>query len=236
VTRRPAFHGTLLALVSAVAFGVTTPLVQRFGKGVGSFATAALLYAGAAVVGIATRSRGEADVKRVHAARIVAIAVLGAAVAPVLLAWGLARTSGTTASLMLNLEAVFTVVLARVLWAEHIGRRVAIAAALLAGGGALLVVDRGGEGTGSVLGLVAIAGACLAWAFDNALAKPLSALDPAAVVAYKGAIGAALSILAALIVRDTWPTFTNAIALLVVGATGLVFLSRDVRTLERRTA
>jgi drug/metabolite transporter (DMT)-like permease len=221
-TARPALRGTLLALVSAVAFGVTTPLVQRLGKGVGSFATAALLYAGAAMVGVATRSRGESGVKRVHLTRVVAVAVLGAGVAPVLLAWGLARTSGTAASLMLNLEAVFTIVLARILWGEHVGRRVAIAAALLASGGALLVVDRSGDAaaSASAIGLVAIAGASLAWAFDNALAKPLAALDPAAVVAHKGAIGAALSLAAALVLRDAWPTPLHALGLAVVGATG----------------
>jgi drug/metabolite transporter (DMT)-like permease len=202
---------------------VTTPLVQRLGRGVGSFATAALLYAGAAAVGFATRSAGEAPPRRAHLGRVVVIAVLGAGVAPVLLAWGLARTSGTAASLMLNLEAVFTVALARVLWGEHVGRLVAAAAGLLVVGGALLVVDRGRAGEGSAasaLGLLAIAGASLAWAFDNTLAKPLAALDPAAVVAQKGAIGAALSAGVALAARDAWPSPARALGLLVIGGAG----------------
>jgi hypothetical protein len=42
--------GGALALASAVAFGATTPFVQRFGEGVGPFTTAALLYTGAASV------------------------------------------------------------------------------------------------------------------------------------------------------------------------------------------
>jgi drug/metabolite transporter (DMT)-like permease len=228
VTARPAFRGTVLALVSAVAFGVTTPLVQRFGRGVGSFATAALLYGGAAIVGAATRSKSEARVERAHVARIVAVAIAGAGIAPALLAWGLGRTSGTTASLMLNLEAVFTVVLAKALWSEHVGRRVAIAVSLLAVGGALLVVDRAraSEGaSGAVLaastwGLAAIAGAALAWALDNALARPLSALDPSAIVASKGAIGAALSALVALVLREPWPGVGPMLGLVLVGATG----------------
>ncbi len=211
----------MLALASAVAFGVTTPLVQRLGKGVGSFATAALLYGGAAAVGALTRSRREAAPKRVHFARIAAVALLGAAVAPVLLAWGLARTSGAAASLMLNLEAVFTIALARVLWGEHVGRRVATAAMLLLVGGALLVLDRReGQGSGSAIGLLAIAGASLAWAGDNALARPLSALDPARIVAWKGALGAALSACVALAARDAWPSAGSALGLALIGATG----------------
>ena len=32
-------RGGLLALTAAVLFGISTPLVQRFGSGVGAFAT-----------------------------------------------------------------------------------------------------------------------------------------------------------------------------------------------------
>ena len=212
----------MLALVSAVAFGIATPLVQRFGHGVGSFATAALLYTGAALVGLVSQSRDEAKLRREHLRRIVAVAVLGAGLAPAALAWGLARTSGTAASLMLNLEAVFTLVLARLLYAEHVGRRVVVAAALLVAGGALLVFERSGSAGGAphVLGLAAVAAAALGWAMDNTLAKPLSELDPAAVVAAKGALGAMLSSCAALALGESWPAPLPMLGLVVVGATG----------------
>jgi drug/metabolite transporter (DMT)-like permease len=220
--RRPALRGTILALISALAFGIATPLVQRFGHGVGSFATAALLYAGAALVGLASRSRGEAQLRRVHLRRVLAIAILGAGLAPAALAWGLARTSGTAASLMLNLEAVFTIALARVIYKEHVGRRVAVAAALLVAGGALLVFDHGksDDGATRAIGLVAVAGASLGWALDNALAKPLSELDPAGVVAAKASVGAALSTCVALALAEPWPALLPLLGLVVVGATG----------------
>lgn len=231
---RPALKGTLLALLSALAFGLTTPLVQRFGKGAGSFATAALLYFGAAVVGLASRSRAEASVKPEHLGRVVTIAVLGAGVAPAALAWGLARTSGTAASLMLNLEAVFTIVLALVLYAEHVGRRVALAATLLVIGGALLVLDRRGDDRGAhVVGLVAVAVASLAWALDNALAKPLATLDPAAIVASKSVIGATLSAGVARAVGEPWPDAERAILLVVVGAMGYGLSLRLYLTAQR---
>jgi len=217
----PARAGTILALCSALAFGLATPLVQRFGHGVGSFATAALLYTGAAVVGLVTQSKAEARLRREHLRRIVWIAVLGAGLAPAALAWGLARTSGTAASLMLNLEAVFTIVLARLFYAEHVGRRVAGAAALIVAGGALLVFDRGEAGGAThVIGLVAVAFAALGWALDNTLAKPLAQVDPAAVVAAKGALGAMLSSCAALALGETWPEPLPLLGLVVVGAMG----------------
>lgn len=55
----PAARGAALALAAAVLFGISTPLVQRYGAGVGAFATAALLYAGAAVAGLALRQRAD---------------------------------------------------------------------------------------------------------------------------------------------------------------------------------
>jgi drug/metabolite transporter (DMT)-like permease len=173
------------------------------------------------VVGIFSRSRAEAALRREHLGRVVAVAVLGAGLAPAALAWGLGRSSGTAASLMLNLEAVFTLVLARLLYAEHVGRRVAAAAVLLAAGGGLLVFDRGGgAGASHVLGLLAVAAAALGWALDNALAKPLAELDPAAVVAAKAALGATLSACASLALGETWPLPLPMLGLVVVGGTG----------------
>jgi len=57
----PALRGGLLALLAATLFGISTPLVQRFGIGLGPFSTAALLYAGAAVVGALSRQHAEKE-------------------------------------------------------------------------------------------------------------------------------------------------------------------------------
>ena len=218
-----AVRGTLLALLSALAFGVTTPLVQRIVQrtGAGPFATAMALYLGAALVGFATRSRKEPPVTRIHLRRLLAVAVAGAVIAPALLAWGLRRTSGTSGSLMLNLEALFTIALARLFYKEHVGGRVLGAACILGAGGVILVFDRVHEGGGvSVLGLVAVGGAALGWAFDNALAKPLSTLDPSQVVGAKGALGATLSLVLALAFRDAFPSRLPLLGLVVLGGAG----------------
>ena len=37
--RNPVFAGTLLAALAAMAFGVTTPFIQRLGEDVGPFTT-----------------------------------------------------------------------------------------------------------------------------------------------------------------------------------------------------
>ena len=48
--RMPALQGGLLAVLSAVLFGLTTPLLKQVGEGVGPFTTAAWLYLGASAV------------------------------------------------------------------------------------------------------------------------------------------------------------------------------------------
>ena len=53
----------------------------------------------------------EAALRRSDLPRMLAMAGFGAVVGPVALAWGLQRTSGSSASLMLTCEAVFTAVL-----------------------------------------------------------------------------------------------------------------------------
>ena len=135
--RAPALAGGMLALLAAALFGLSTPLVQTLGRGLGPFATAALLYAGAAVAGALLRKPAarEARLTRSDVPRLASLAFFGAVVGPVALAWGLQRASGAGASLMLTLEALFTAVLARLLYGESMGRRVWLAMALLLVGG-----------------------------------------------------------------------------------------------------
>ena len=63
----PALKGGLLALLAALLFGVSTPLVQRWGAGLGAFTTVALLYGGSALVGIALRRPADQEA-RLHRA------------------------------------------------------------------------------------------------------------------------------------------------------------------------
>lgn len=218
----PALRGGFLALLAAVLFGVSTPLVQRFGLGIGSLTTAAVLYAGAALAGaLLRRSRErEARVQRGDAPRLIMMAVFGAVIGPVALAWGLQRTGGTSASLMLTLEAVFTAVLARMWYGETLGKRVTLAMSLLTLGGMLLVLDRAGSGPGQIAGLLAVAVATAAWGVDNSLSRALAERDPGQLVMFKSAIGAMATTTIAAAFGEPLPGARQALALVVIGAMG----------------
>lgn len=218
----PALRGGLLALLAAVLFGISTPLVQRFGAGTGAFGTAALLYAGAAAVGVLSRRRveREARVMRADLPRLFAMAALGAVLGPVALVWGLQHTSATSASLMLTLEALFTAVLARLLYRETMGRRVWTAMLLLVAGGVVLVLDQGRGGEAKMWGLLAVLLATAAWGVDNTLSRALAERDPGQVVLFKASLGAAATISLAVILGEPVPALAQALALLVTGASG----------------
>jgi drug/metabolite transporter (DMT)-like permease len=215
-------RGALMALLAAVFFGASTPLVQRFGAGVGAFTTAALLYAGAALVGALSRHGvdREARLARTDLPRLLAMAAFGAVIGPVALAWGLQRTSGTSASLMLTLEALFTALLAWRLYRETMDGRVWTAMLLLLAGGTVLILDQGRSGTAQLWGLIAVALATAAWGIDNTLSRALAERDPGQVVLVKALVGSAATVVLALVWREPPPSAATAIALFAVGATG----------------
>jgi len=218
----PALRGGRLAVLAAALFGISTPLVQQAGAGIGAFGTAALLYAGAALVGLLSRrpTEREARVTRGDLPRLLATAAFGAVLGPVALAWGLQRTSGTSASLMLSLEALFTVLLAWRLYHETMDRRVRAAMLLLVAGGLLLVLDQGRGSDTQLLGLLAVLMATAAWGVDNALSRGVAERDPSQVVAVKAALGATASALLGIAAGETLPGAQSAAALLLIGATG----------------
>jgi drug/metabolite transporter (DMT)-like permease len=210
--------GAIAAVGAAASFGVTVPLVQRFGHDVGAWSTAALLYTGAAIVAGGFGGEDRRPL-RPHALRIVIIAILGAAAAPALLAMGLRLIDGASASLLLGFEAAFTVLFARILYREPITRRLAIALLVMFLGGVVLVrptlaAARGGMG--ALLVLIAV----LCWAGDSAIMRPLSDYPAARVVRAKSLVGIAASLVAAFVSREKLPPTHAALALIACGALG----------------
>lgn len=220
---KPITLGIVLALLSAAAFGVTVPLLGWAGAGVGPLTTAALLYFGAALSAFLqaplAREAGAPLTKRELPALLL-MALAGAAVAPTALAWGLQRTGPVTGGLLLNLEAVWSVVLAGLVFREHLGRRVFLALALMTFGGVALSLTAAGSATFSGAGVAAVVLATVGWAIDNTASRRLSEVRPLLVVAAKGGLGALLTLSLAALSKEPPPEGWRAAALLAAGATG----------------
>jgi drug/metabolite transporter (DMT)-like permease len=225
-TDRPIARGVGLAALAALLFGATAPLLQIASRGLNALAAAAFLYLGAGLLAMVSQlgrsarsgARRDAALTRADLPRVLLVALLGGFAGPALLVHGLERTDAVRASLLLTLEAPFTVAVAVAFFHEYVSRRVWLAAALITAGAAALAHPRlAGGATGGDLFVVL---ACLAWALDNSLSRKLADRDPLAVVAAKGLLGASLSLSVALVAGWVTVGIGSALRLLCVGAIG----------------
>jgi len=227
---RELLRGLAAGLTAAVLFGMSAPLAKRLLVDTGPLWLSGMLYLGAGLglmmLRMLARQRGgggldEARLRRQDLPLLVGITLLGGAFGPVLMLLGLGRTSGVAGALLLSLEAPFTILLAVLLFGEHLGRRAGFSALLVVSGA--FVLSAHGEGRQDVtsqaapwLGGAALAGACLCWALDNNLTQRLSLRDPWAIAIVKtlGA-GTCNVVLAALSGQPAPAGRVAALALLV---------------------
>lgn len=217
-------RGALAGLTAALLFGASAPVAKLLLPALHPLLLAGLLYLGAGlallVVGLVrprARAAREAPLSRADHGLLAAITVLGGIVAPVLMLIGLTRVSGVAGALLLNLEGPATVVLAVLIFREHLGAHGLGAVACVIAGGALLAWSPG-ELRVDVWGVLAIAGACLAWGVDNNLTQRLSLRDPVAIVRGKALGAAACTLTAAIVQGGAWPPVATVGAALVLGS------------------
>jgi drug/metabolite transporter (DMT)-like permease len=211
-------RGIVRCSIAAVLFGISAPAASRLAGDMSAFTLAGLLYLGAAIAVVPVIGRVRPSRRAVErgAPRLAVAVVVGGAVAPVLLAAGLRHTPAATASLLLNLELVFTTVLAYVLFREHLGRRVVAGTGLVVVAGAVLARSGSAE---LRWGALLLAGACLCWAVDNCVTANLDELAPAHITFVKGLVAGGVNLTIGLVLGGAAPGW-SIVAALVVGAFG----------------
>ena len=179
----------LLALLSAALFGLSTPLAKLLVGSTNPTVLAGLLYCGAGIGtavmrrlgGFVSRDAAEVPLGRKDLGWLAGAIAAGGVIGPVLLMFGLAQTTASTASLLLSLEGVATALIAWFIFHENFDYRVMFGMACLVVGA--MVLSWSGQPTlSSVLGPIAIIGACLAWGIDNNLTRKVSLSDPMHIV------------------------------------------------------
>jgi drug/metabolite transporter (DMT)-like permease len=219
--RLPA--GVVGAIASALLFGLSTPLAKLLLGETPPLLLAGLLYAGSGVGLLAVRlfaraTDGEAAPGRADVPRLAGAVLAGGILGPVLLLSGLRATPASTASLLLNLESVFTALLAWFVFRENVDRRIALGFALIVAGGVALSWQDGRLALAP--GVLLIAAACLAWAVDNNLTQGISGLDPVRLAAIKGGVAGAVNLALAALTGVRWPSSTALAGALLVGFLG----------------
>jgi drug/metabolite transporter (DMT)-like permease len=186
------------ALLAALLFGASAPLSKRLLDAFPPQALAGVLYLGAGI-GLAGwgavrgRRPREAPLRRADVPWLALVVLSGGVAAPILLMEGLSRTTASSAALLLNLEAAFTVLLARSLLGETIGRRVGLGILAIVAG-AVVLSWQGRISWAGLGGPLLVIAASLAWGVDNTLTQKISAADPVRIATFKGLVAGSINL------------------------------------------
>ena len=232
------------AILSTLLFSLSTPLSKILSARYPPLFLAGLFYGGSALgalvglirpLGLAPeRPRAFADFSGLTLRTRLALGgsiLVGGVVAPALFVRGLSGARASAGSLLMNAEGILTVILAVILFREHLTLRLLVGTVLGAGGCALLSVQ-GSLGTG--LWALPFLGAAFLWALDSNLLRFLSGINPLVLTVWKG-VASSFLLLSLSAHFEVWrvPSPTDAGLILAVGGIGygasLVFFIRSIR-------
>jgi drug/metabolite transporter (DMT)-like permease len=216
--------GTLAAVGAALLFGGAGPIAKGFlPPGGAEIALAATLYlfAGvglAALVALLRAGRwARPDPRPLVRSEKTALAwstLCGGFLAPILLMFGLARASGTAASLLLAAEMPMTALAAILFLRERLDRTTTLGAGAILAGSLLVALGARSTGDTTPLGALCILGCSAVWAADTSVTSRLAGRDPLVIAAWKCLLATPA---------------TLALATLVDGTTGFVALADPAR-------
>ena len=229
--------GVFEALAAACLFGAATPLASRLVGATSPQVLAGLLYLGSGLALWASMwwwpARREAPLTRRELPALSGAILFGGGLGPVLLLVGLRTTPAASASLLLNLEVVFTALIAWLAFHEGFSPRVGIGLLLILAGGVLVSWQPGDKGF--TWGALAIAGACACWALDNNLTQLVSAKDPRQIATLKGVVAGSINLTIGLIVGGAVPSAGATAGAIAIGVFGygvsLMFFVAALRAL-----
>lgn len=219
--RKVQLSGAAFGLAAAALFGLSAPIAKLLLSQVPPVLLAGLLYLGAAIGlwlhrAFARPSR-EAPLHGKDWWRLALVVLSGGIAGPVLMLLGLSRVTSLTGSLLLNLEAPLTVLLAVALFREHLGRYGVAAAVLIFAGATVLKVEPGALGA-DAQGVLLIAAACACWALDNNLTQKLSLSDPFAIVRVKALVAGVTNTALGLGSSPEHPSATFVLGAMLIGS------------------
>lgn len=213
------------ALLAAALFGASTPFAKILLGEDAPVMLAGLLYLGSGL-GLAlirfARDRGwqSPNLETSEWPWLLGAILFGGVMGPVALLLGLSHTAGSTASLLLNLEAVLTAAIAWVVFRESADKRIVLGMVAIVLGGVALSWQVDAESSSNWLGPLLISLACLCWAIDNNLTRKVSASDALFVAGIKGLIAGTVNCLLALLFGMSLPAGLVVISTMTLGLMG----------------
>jgi drug/metabolite transporter (DMT)-like permease len=188
-------NAAFTALLAAALFGATTPLAKTLLGSLSPSMVAGLFYLGSGVglaVGILIQRLRRTAGERQNAA--------------------------ATSSLLLNLEGVFTAVIAWVVFRENVDLQIFLGMVAIVAGGIALSWQPGA--TGVPVGALLVVGACVAWAIDNNLTRKVSTNDAMVIACLKGLVAGSVNLGIALLLGARLPGVGKMAAAMLTGFAG----------------
>ena len=183
------------ALIAALFFGLVTPASKFLANNLPPQSMAGLLYvsAGFGLLAILLFKKNFLKafsmVHRKDYKWFTLATVFGGLLGPAFLTYGVHFISGSTASLLLNLEAVLTSLIAWSIFKEHFEKKIVYGMILIILGCLTLSLNSAvTSGADTPLGFFLICLACLSWGIDNNVTRNISHLDPPLIASFKGLI------------------------------------------------
>ncbi|MHB0998318.1 MAG: DMT family transporter [Armatimonadota bacterium] len=215
----------IYAITAAVLFGISAPIAKLLLGQVDPVPLAGLLYLGSGVgllilniaLGLTDRHvQREARLTRRDMSRVFVATLAGGVAAPIVLMYSLRYTPAATASLLLTFEGVATVIIARIVYKEPIGRLLWIAMACITTASVLLSVNNNAA-WGISLGALGVLAACILWGVDNNLTNTVSAKNPVTIVIIKGLGAGVFSLALAVSIGSPIPQLSPALLTMALG-------------------
>ena len=214
---------TIFAILAATLYAINIPLAKLMLNYISPTMMAAFLYLGAGVGMLVYRFIHKAIVKeqkkepltRKELPYTIAMVVLDI-LAPILLMIGIGKTNSANVSLLNNFEIVVTSVVALVVFNEIITKKLWIAISLVTIASVILSF----EGVDAFVfneGSWFVLGACVCWGFENNCTKMISNKSSEEIVIIKGCFSGLGSLLVAILLGESTPTFVWIAAILMLG-------------------
>jgi len=223
VSRRET--GVSAALFAALLFGITTPIAKQLLPGSQPLLIAGLLYLGSGA-GVSLLRLGQdrgwsaSGLEAGDWPWLGLTTLVGGIIAPALLMVGLSRADAASASLLLNLEVVFTAILAWLVFKEPANPRVVWGLLAIFAGSVALVGPTHFSAGHDLTALLLVAAACLCWAVDNNLTRKVSAADARVLAVIKGLVAGVTNTTLAFALGAALPSVPHLLAVLWLGFLG----------------
>ncbi len=142
----------------------------------------------------------------------------GGVAGPALLMTGLTHTGAAPASLLLNVEGVFTALIAWIVFKENADLQIVLGMVAIVAGGVLLSWQP--DAASLAPSALLIVAACACWAIDNNLTRHVSSNDAVLIACLKGLVAGTCNTGVVLAAGNALPTAVPLMLAMLVGFAG----------------